>query len=184
MLLSAQPGLRVRYWCQDETRLGLKTIQRRKITALGVKPVGQVQWQREATYLYGIVDPCSGEQFFYEFSHLDSICFELFLKLVSQAFPDTLNLIQLDQASAHTAKRLHVPDNIVLVFQPSHAPELNPIERLWQFLKSKLAWRLFDTLEQLREAVAQELEQLQPQTIASLTGWDFILDALSVAGIY
>jgi hypothetical protein len=62
--------------------------------------------------------------------------------------------------------------------------QIHPIERLWQFLKSKLAWRLFDTLEQLREAVAQELEQLQPQTIASLTGWDFILDALSVAGIY
>ena len=182
MVCSAQPGLTVRYWCQDETRLGLKTIQRRKITALGVKPVG-VQWQREATYLYGIVEPISGAQFFYEFSHLDSQCFQLFLRLVSQQFPDSLNVIQLDRASAHTAKCLLVPDNIVLVFQPAHAPELNPIERLWQFLKAKLAWRLFDTLDQLREAVSQELEHLQPQAIASLTGWNFILDALSVAGI-
>jgi DDE superfamily endonuclease len=138
-LLSVQPGLPVRYWCQDETRLGLKTIQRRKITAPGVKPIGQVQWQREATYLYGIVDPLSGEPFFYEFSHLDSVCFERFLTLVSQHFPDTLNLMQLDQASAHTAKRLHVPDNIVLIFQPSHAPELNPIEFGGNFLNR--SWR-------------------------------------------
>ncbi|HEY9847429.1 MAG TPA: IS630 family transposase [Candidatus Caenarcaniphilales bacterium] len=178
------PSRRVRYWCQDETRLGLKTIQRRKITAKGVKPMGQVQWQRQAFYLYGIVEPKSGESFFYEFSHLDGACFELFLNLVSQQFPDSLNIIQLDNASAHTAKPIQIPANILLVFQPPHSPELNPIERLWQHLKSKLAWNLYDQLDQLREGLAQQLQQLQPLMIASLTGWDYILDALSVAAIY
>jgi transposase len=80
-------------------------------------------------------------------------------------------------------KQLQIPDNILLVFQPAHAPELNPIERLWQHLKSKLAWNLYDSLDQLREALAQQLQQLPSQTVASLTGWDYILDALSVAGI-
>jgi hypothetical protein len=32
----------LKYWCQDETRIGLKTIERKKITALGVKPIGLV----------------------------------------------------------------------------------------------------------------------------------------------
>ena len=32
----------LKYWCQDETRVGLKTIERKKITALGVKPIGKV----------------------------------------------------------------------------------------------------------------------------------------------
>ena len=36
----AKKGLK--YWCQDETRLGLKTIERKKITAVGVKPIGKV----------------------------------------------------------------------------------------------------------------------------------------------
>lgn len=178
------PFSKVRYWCQDETRLGLKTIQRRKITAKGVKPVGVVQWHREALYLYGIVEPHSGEHFFYEFSHLDSACFEVFLQQVSQQFPDSLNPIRLDNASAHTAKQIQIPDNILLIFQPPHAPELNPIERLWQHLKAKLAWSLYQTLEQLQEELTQQLQQLQRQTIASLTGWDYILNALSVAGIY
>lgn len=119
--------------------MGLKTIQRRKITAKGVKPIGVVQWQREAFDLYGLVEPKSGESFFYEFSHLDSACFEVYLKLVSEQFPQSLNIVQLDNSTAHTAKSLPVPDNIVLVFQPPHTPELNPIERLWQQLKSKLA---------------------------------------------
>ena len=46
---------KVRFFCGDETRLGLKTISGRKITARGIKPIGKVQWQYQATYLYGIV---------------------------------------------------------------------------------------------------------------------------------
>lgn len=183
-MLLAHPASSVRYWCQDETRLGLKTIQRHKITAKGVKPIGQVQWHRQAIYLYGIVEPKTGESFFYEFSHLDSACFEMFLNLVSRQFPDCLNLIQLDNASAHSAKDLQIPDNILLVFQAPYSPELNPIERLWQHLKSKLAWNLYETLDQLREVLAEELRQLHSKTIASLTGWEYIVNALSVAGIF
>ena len=31
------------YWCQDETRIALKTIERKKITSRGIKPIGLVQ---------------------------------------------------------------------------------------------------------------------------------------------
>ncbi|MBW4610012.1 MAG: transposase [Hassallia sp. WJT32-NPBG1] len=30
------------------------------------------------------------------------------------------------------------PENIIPIFQPPHSPELNPIERFWEFIKSKL----------------------------------------------
>lgn len=33
---------KIRFFCGDETRIGLKTIGGRKITATGVKPIGQV----------------------------------------------------------------------------------------------------------------------------------------------
>lgn len=55
---------KIRYWCQDETRVGLKTIEERKITLKGVKPVGQVEWQRLAYYIYGLVEPQTGASFF------------------------------------------------------------------------------------------------------------------------
>jgi hypothetical protein len=77
-------GNKVRFFCQDETRLGLKTLSGRKITGRGVKPIGQVQWQYITTYLYGVVEPKTGEHFFFEFTHLNSQCFEAFLELVSQ----------------------------------------------------------------------------------------------------
>lgn len=42
---------KIRFLCEDETRIGLKTISGRKITAKGVKPYGKVQWKFKATYL-------------------------------------------------------------------------------------------------------------------------------------
>ena len=180
----AQPGQRVRYLCQDETRLGLKTIPGRLITARGVKPVGETQWQRGCFWLYGAVEPLTGFSFFYEFSHLDRLCFQQFLALLSLQLGDDIAVMQVDQASAHTANALVCPSNIILTFQPSHAPELNPIERLWLFLKKQFAWVNCPTLEELRQLLASELDQLAPELIASLTSYDFILEALFGAALY
>jgi len=58
-------------------------------------------------------------------------------------------VIQFDQGSFHRAKALDCPDNIILIFQPPHSPELNPIERFWEFLKSKLVGKYCQTLAQL-----------------------------------
>ncbi len=115
----------VRYWCQDETRLGLKTLTGRTITLKGVKPSGIVRWQRQNFYLYGLVEPATGDSFFWEFSDLDAVCFQDFLNLFSTAYPDSLNFIQMDNGSFHKSLVLKWPDNVIPIFQPSHSPELN-----------------------------------------------------------
>jgi len=161
----------------------LKTIGGRKITAKGIKPIGQVQWQFEATYLYGIVEPKTGEHFFSEFSHLNTDCFQVFLNLVSEQFKEDLLILQLDNGGFHKAKRLQVPANIILLFQPPHCPELNPIEQVWQYLKRGLRWSLPATLARLRQQLKQRLEALTTEVVASITGRASILNALSVAGI-
>lgn len=171
----------IRYWCEDETRLGLKTIPRRRITIKGIKPTGSVQWQFKAFYIYGVVEPLTGEHFFYEFSHVDSECFGRFLEKFAQNYPDNLHIIQVDNGRFHTATHLLLPPNVILLFQPAHCPELNPIERLWEYIKSFLSWELFKNLDALREKVNEILKNLTKEVIASLTGWDYIIEALSVA---
>jgi hypothetical protein len=44
-----------------------------------------------------------------------------------------------------------------------------------------LKWLRFDGIEELRAAVQKELNKLTNKVIASLTGWQFILEAISVA---
>jgi len=70
---------------------------------------------------------------------------------------------------------------VILLFQPAYSPEVNPIERLWGYLKEQLKWLRFEQIEELRESVRKELKKLTNEVIASLTGWKFILEAISVA---
>lgn len=63
------------------------------------------------------------------------------------------------------------------------APELNPIERFWEFLKSKLQWENCNTLTQLRHKLGCVLENITPEEIVSLTSYDFILEALFGAAL-
>ena len=111
------------------------------------------------------------------------MCFEAFLDLFSQAYPEDLHIIQLDNGGFHNSLNLNLPDNVILLFQPAYRPEVNPIERLWEYFKEQLKWQTFDNLQDLREAVKKTLDNLIPKIIVSLTGWQFILEALSVAGI-
>ena len=76
-----------------------------------------------------------------------------------------------------------IPENVILLFQPAYSPEVNPIERVWRYVKEKLKWLRFDQIEELRAAVQKELNKLTLEVIASLTGWKFILESLSVAGL-
>lgn len=100
---------------------------------------------------------------------------------MSRYSPDCLNLIQLDQGKFHQSNDLKIPENILLIFQPPASPELNPIERFWQYLKDNLSWKLYDELYKLKEEVGKILQGISPQVIASLGGWNYILEALTVA---
>ena len=120
----------MRYWSEDESRMGLHTIQRRKLTGRGIKPQGKVQWDFIYLWLYGAVEPLTGEEFFYEFTHLDTVCFEKFLELFASKYPEDLHIIQVDNGGFHNSLNLSIPENIILLFPPAYSPEVNPIERL------------------------------------------------------
>jgi hypothetical protein len=51
----------MRYFVQDESRFGLKTLVGRVLTACGIKPIGEWQWLFKAFWLYGAVEPATGE---------------------------------------------------------------------------------------------------------------------------
>jgi transposase len=67
-----------------------------------------------------------------------------------------------------------------LLFQPTYCPELDPVERVWQYLKRRIKTLQFNSLEDLRNQVADCLNNLSKNIIHSLTGWQHILDALSL----
>ncbi|PSP04721.1 MAG: hypothetical protein BRC51_07185 [Cyanobacteria bacterium SW_12_48_29] len=91
---------------------------------------------------------------------------------------DEIHIIQLDNAPCHTANKLVVPENVIWLFQLTYCPELNPVERVWQYLKRQIKTLRFNGLEDLRNQVADCLNNLSKDIIPSFTGWQHILDAL------
>lgn len=172
---------RLRYLCQDETRLGLKTETGKLITAFGVKPVAPMLWKRDNFWLYGVVEPFSGWHFCQEYAHLNTECFQQFIDTLGARLGEDIALLQMDKAGAHVTNKLRWQDYLIPVCQPAHSPELNPIERVWEFIKQQLTGEVFTTLQQLRDRLQQVIEKITPEQICSLSSYNFILEALFYA---
>ena len=86
--------------------------------------------------------------------HLDASVINLFLMVFSaQLASDVHAVILWDGAGFHTSGEVEVPSNVSLIRLPPYAPELNPIENLWHYLRSH-HWsnRFYPEWEDLKEA--------------------------------
>jgi transposase len=166
-------------WACDQSRFGLRTIRRRRITRYGIKPVGRSQYGYANFWLYGAVAPATGDAFFYVLPKLDAEYMQVFLNELAEARPDTLNVLLVDNSGAHTAHELVVPSNIVLLFQPPYAPEVNPAERVWEDLKTDLAWACYASLQALQDHIVQVVEAYDAPTLRSLTTYPYFMAAVN-----
>jgi transposase len=96
--------------------------------------------------------------------------------------PDEHALLVLDQAGWHGAKTLCIPANITLEPLPPRSPELNPVERIWLFLKEKfLSHRLLDDYEAILNAAAAAWNRTvnEPGRLISLCSYPWIINCVS-----
>jgi transposase len=170
--------LPIQVFAQDESRLGLHTIRRRRITAKGVKPIGTIQHDYANCWVYGCIAPTTGEHFFLLLPTLNTDQMQLFLDEFAKAHPTTFNLLVLDNSGAHTAKRLKVPTNVGLVFQPAANPEANPAERVWQDLKEQMAWLTFADLDALERELVERVCAYDAATLSRLTSYPYLVQAI------
>ena len=85
--------------------------------------------------------------------------------------PGAHAIVLVDQAGWHLSKRLVVPANITLVPLPAKAPELNPMEIVWQVLRDNwLSNRVFTSYKDILDHSCAALNRLvdQPWRIMSI----------------
>ena len=81
-------------------------------------------------------------------------------------------VLVLDGAGWHSSARLRVPDNVSLLPLPRYAPELNPVENVWEHLRQNwLSHRVWDSYDAIVEACCNAWNMLKrmPEQIASIT---------------
>jgi transposase len=166
----------VEVWTMDEHRVGLKPIIRRMWVDEWTVPVANVNWRFKWLWLYGFVQPQSGETYWWILPFVNTEIFNQVLADFAQHFKLGENkqvVLALDRAGWHTAGKLEVPKGIHIVEMPSHSPELQPAERLWPLTNEPLANRTFENLDELEEVLFERCKQLlqQQDLIRGLTNF-------------
>ena len=129
---------------------------------------------RESLYVFAAIAPASGEMTALILPHGGTEAMNLFLQTRSGAFAERLVVLQTDRAGWHQSAALQVPDNVRLLYQPAHSPELNPVEHLWDDWREKaFANRAFRSLNAVQAALVERLRELwdDPQALRSMTAF-------------
>jgi hypothetical protein len=166
-------GKKIEIWFQDEARVGQKGTLTRLWAKRGTRPRAIRDTRYEWAYLFGAVCPerSVGAALVMPFANADALNAHL-EEIAYHVAADAHAVLVLDGAGWHTSHELKIPSNITLLTLPAYAPELNPVENIWEYLrKNKLALRLYDDYEAIVEACCQAWNDLieMPERIASIT---------------
>jgi DDE superfamily endonuclease len=152
-------GTPIEIWFQDEARVGQKGTHVYVWAPIGTRPPMVRDNRHDTAYLFGAICPARGVGAAMITPAANTECMNLHLAEIStQVSPGARAALVCDGAGWHqTGGELELPSNIVLLHLPPYAPELNPMENVWAYLRAnKLCaqvWNTYDAIVQgCREA--------------------------------
>ena len=99
-----------------------------------------------------------------------------FLRRFSATLPENEHAVMvLDGAGWHAGRDLAVPHNVTLLPLPPYSPELNPLERVWLYLRERhLSHRVHGGYAEIIDALCDAWLKLTPERLRSLCGYPWI----------
>lgn len=156
---------------QDESAIRDYQAIQKSWFLIGQQRIIPTYGQHKSVKLLGVLNYETGEVLVEEAEHYDATVFQTFLEKVLAHYPEGSIIMVLDNARIHHAKLIQpfLKDNprLELVFLPPYSPNLNPIERLWRWLKDTCINNVFySNSTQIRESVDTFIDWVNtiPQT--------------------
>jgi DDE superfamily endonuclease len=169
---------RIRLFFQDEARIGQKGRVCHIWWKRGERPPGLCDKRFTFAYIFAAVEPGTDNAFALVLPYADTAAMQVFLNRFSETLgADEHAVMVLDQAGWHGSNALAVPANVTLVPLPSYSPELNPVERVWLYLKERfLSHRLLDDYDAIVQAACNAWNRLAAEAgrIKSLCSYPWI----------
>ncbi len=174
------PGKQVEVWFQDEARIGQQGTLTDVWAETGSRPTAVKQTEYEWCYLFAAVNPITGVSSALVAPTVNTGLMNKHLAFISrEAGPDKHVVLVLDQAGWHVAKALAVPENITLLHLPPYSPELNPIERIWAYLRSHyLSNRVYRDYDELFDETTIAWNRLTETRLQSITATEWARRAI------
>jgi putative transposase len=164
---------------QDEAGFGRINKPKYCWCSKGYRPSVPCHHIREYRYAYGAVEPQTGESFFLVMPYCNTDCMNVFLRELSEAYPDDYILLVVDGAAWHRSKGMLVPDNMKLLYLPPATPEMNPIEQIWAWLRLHgFRNEVFLTLEKVVDRLCETIRSLSSDLVSSITLRNWMLDTI------
>jgi len=115
--------------------------------------IEQKQRKRQRKTLFGCVEPKTGKVVISVEDKGNTLSFFRFIGKTIKSFDGRKIVMVVDNVKYHHAKRL-IPilhkykDKIELVYLPAYSPDLNPIERIWWYMRKKISHnRYLETMD-------------------------------------
>jgi len=158
-----------RFFFTDEAIFQLAATVTSTWSLRGERPIVGTNLSHEKIIEMGAVEPLTGDNFhlFVPFTTKES--FTVFVKEFAKSFSDDKIVLIHDGASWHNIQS--PAENIELVRLPAYSPELNPIERLWQWIRNNFTHNtFFETINDLEQTLTDCLknEAVLRQAICSV----------------
>ena len=169
-LRSVYPNKIVRIMFQDEAGFGRISKPKYCWSRKQVRPSVPSHHVREYRYVYGAVEPLSGENFFLVLSQCDTVNMNVFLEYLSEQYKDDIILLICDGAVWHKSKGLDIPKNIKIEHIPPYTPEMNPTEQIWRQIRSMgFKNEVFRTLKDVIDRLCDTINLLTKNMVKSIT---------------
>lgn len=141
--------------------------------------VQRLQLRYEWSYLVLAVSPLAGE---IKWEWIERMRQE-YIRPVLEGW--ALEAVVWDRAPSHRAKSL-AEIGTARVFLPSYSPELNPAERVFEEVRSRVEGETYESLHDKRREAESYLEELaaDPERVKSLCGWGWLRASLGSLPTY
>ena len=177
-MAEAHPGKRIALWFMDEARVGQKGRLCHRWWSRGRRPPGRCDGRFGWVYIFAAVEPATGADVALVLPEATTATMNLFLAEFAAGLPGEVHAVMvLDGAGWHGAGALIVPANVTLVPLPPYSPELNPVERVWLYLRERfLSLRVFGDYAAIVEACCDAWNRLvaAPDRLRSLCNQPWI----------
>ena len=137
----------------------------------GTRPRQPADQRYANAYIFGAICPALGKAAGLALPLADTEAMQLHLNEISRHVASGSHGVLLLDRAWHTTNKLKPPPNITLVFLPSRAPELNPQENIWQYMRANwLSNQIFESYDDIIRASCDAWKKLveQPNTITSI----------------
>lgn len=172
------PGQDVLVYFQDEARFGTQGTITRVWARRGSRPRAVRQNGREWLYVLMAVCAATGTASALIMPELNTAVVNLFLEQFARDLPAGAHAVLIwDGAGFHAGADLVAPANVSLIRLPRYAPELNPVENLWHYLRSH-HWsnREYEGYQGLKEEAARSVRAVcqNAETLKSICNADYV----------